>query len=238
VWGRLRSELRVLFAGPWARLRRRGLRAIPFTVVSVLLTLTFWFLWKVERMGPFVHAVGGVRADLPWWEALYKTPLSLFVPAPDLPVWGALAQVLLVFGLAELTLGRVRTLVLAYVATVFGTFSARPMIALGEDHWLGVSDKVGHVLDTGPSAAVVALVVAVTFVRRAWIFFTLIWAAMIAEVIVKPNLAGREHLVAMAAVLVFCVVFDRKWLAGPAADCDAVVWEADKASVRSTRAQR
>lgn len=50
-----------------------------------------------------------------------RTPLSLFAPALDLPVWGALAQILLVFGPAEVRLGRWHTLAVAYPATPAGT---------------------------------------------------------------------------------------------------------------------
>lgn len=153
--------------------------------------------------------LGAVRAEDPLWLALLRTPLSLFVPALDLPVWGALAQILLVFGLAELCLGRWRTLAVAYLATLAGTLYARIGIALGPEGFVGLPASDAQVVDTGPSAAVVGLAVYVCHQRRARFTGALVVLAMVVEVLVKDNLAGREHLAAVAAVLVVCRV--REW---------------------------
>ncbi|MFD0384163.1 hypothetical protein ACFQ2B_23425 [Streptomyces stramineus] len=103
------------------------------TLSAVALTSAFQIVqnqpWGFEP----VQKLGSVQAQLPWWLALLRTPLSLFVPALDLPVWGALAQVLLVFGVAEICLGRWRTLAIAYVATLAGTMYARLAIHIGPD---------------------------------------------------------------------------------------------------------
>ncbi|WTW93124.1 hypothetical protein OG216_06920 [Streptomycetaceae bacterium NBC_01309] len=213
VGAALKGEWQRVIAVPFAELRRRGPRAIPLALVSTALVAFFRIVQEFAWGADLTRVLGGVRADLPLWLALLRTPVSLFVPAPDLPVWGALAQVLVVFGLAELILGRVRTLVIAYLATLAGTMAARVMIALGPDRFLGIDDSLGHVLDTGPSAAVVGLVVALAWVCRAAVLMALVWGLMIAEVAWKPNLAGREHLVAMAAVLVY-VVLGETWRRG------------------------
>ncbi|MFF3337515.1 hypothetical protein [Streptomyces flavidovirens] len=198
-WGRLYADVRTaLVTQQW--------RALPLTLVAVCLTA---LLHAVQNQswgyGP-VQAIGFVRAEDPLWAALLRTPLSLFVPALDLPVWGALAQVLLVFGIAEICVGRLRTLAVAYVATLAGTLYARVGIALGPDSPLGLPASDAQVVDTGPSAAVVGLAVYVC--RRYGAYWTavLVVAAMVAEVCVKTNLAGKEHLAAIAAVLVLCAL--------------------------------
>ncbi len=153
----------------------------------------------------FVENAGAVRAEDPLWTALARTPLSLFVPALDLPVWGALAQILIVFGIAELCLGRRRTLVIALLATLAGTLYARVGVALGPDvPLLGLPTSDARVVDTGPSAAVVGLAVYVGWRYRAYVTAGAVVLAMVVEVLGKENLAGKEHLAAIAAVLVVC----------------------------------
>ncbi len=92
-WGPLRATVRAALAAD-------RLRAAPMTSAAVGLTA----LLQVAQnrswgFGP-VQTPGSVRAEDPLWAALPRTPLSMFVPALDLPVWGALTQLLLVFGIA------------------------------------------------------------------------------------------------------------------------------------------
>ncbi|WP_433571126.1 hypothetical protein [Streptomyces sp. CA-251247] len=204
-----RREWGPLYATVRDALVTRKWRAVPLTLGAVCLTAVFQpaqqYSWGY---GP-VRTIGFVRAEDPLWVALLRTPLSLFVPALDLPVWGALAQILLVFGVAEICLGRWRTLVVAYVSTLAGTTYARIGIAVGPDHLggvIGVPAADAQVVDTGPSAAVVGLAVVVCVRFRAWFTAALVVLAMVAEVLVKNNLAGKEHLAAIAAVLVVCAV--------------------------------
>ncbi|WP_411079422.1 hypothetical protein [Streptomyces sp. cmx-18-6] len=186
------------------------MRALALTLTAVTLTALVQLIQnQAWGYGP-VQNLGAVRAEDPVWLALLRTPLSLFVPALDLPVWGALAQILLVFGLAELCLGRWRTLAVAFAATLAGTLYARIGIALGPDAFLGLPASDAQVVDTGPSAAVVGLAVYVCHGYRAWFTGALVIVAMVVEVLVKDNLAGREHLAAIAVVLVVCGV--REWL--------------------------
>ncbi len=67
----------------------------------------------------------------------------------------------------------------------------------------------GQVLDTGPSAAVVGLFTYLSVIRRAPIVFALTGGSMVWESIVKPNLAGREHLIAVGAAIVLAVLRGR-----------------------------
>ncbi|MGW1839806.1 hypothetical protein [Streptomyces sp. BBFR2] len=201
-WGPLWRAVR----GPLAA---RGLRAIPFTLASVTLTLTLQIVQNQPwGYGP-VQAAGAPTAGTPLWLALLRTPLSLFVPALDLPVWGALAQVLVVFGIAEVTLGRWRTLAMAYLATLAGTLYARLGLRIGPGSPVGLPPGDAWVVDTGPSAAVVGLAVFVCWRLRARVTCALVVAAMAGEVVfIKNNLAGKEHLAAVAATLVVCLVWE------------------------------
>ncbi|MER6604690.1 hypothetical protein ABT282_01915 [Streptomyces sp. NPDC000927] len=196
---------------PLARTVRAGLvaarlRAVPLTLAAVFLTALLHAVQSRPWGVGAVRALGAVRAEDPLWATLLRTPLSLFVPALDLPVWGALAQILVVFGIAEICLGRWRMLAVAYVATLAGTLYARIGIALGPEGPFGLPASDARVVDTGPSAAVVGLAVYVCCVYRAWFTGVLVIVAMVVEVFLKNNLAGKEHLAAIAAVLVLCVV--------------------------------
>ncbi|MEU9959287.1 hypothetical protein [Streptomyces sp. NPDC050982] len=198
------AEWGPLYAAVRAGLVERRLRAIPMTVAAVCLTALTQYVQNQPWGYQFVQNIGAVRAEDPLWPALLRTPLSLFVPALDLPVWGALAQILLVFGIAEICLGWWRTLVIAYVATLAGTLYARVGIALGPHGFLGLPASDSLVVDTGPSAAVVGLAVFLCWRYRAYVTAGVVVAAMVVEVLLKENLAGKEHLAAIAAVLVLC----------------------------------
>ncbi|MFD9910843.1 hypothetical protein [Streptomyces sp. NPDC059063] len=198
-WGDLYATVRdALVARRW--------RAIPMTLAAVALTALFQYVQNQSWGYQFIQNIGSVRAEEPLWLALVRTPLSLFVPALDLPVWGALAQILLVFGIAEICHGWWRTLLVGYAATLAGTLYARLGIALGPDNWLGLPGSDAQVVDTGPSAAVVGLAVFVCWHFRAYVTGALVVVLMVVEVLVKNNLAGKEHLAAIAGVFVLCGV--------------------------------
>lgn len=198
-WG----ELYVTVRGPLLRLRWR---AVPLALTAVCLTAALHFVHNRSWGYDVVQDVGAVRAADPLWLALLRTPLSLFVPALDLPVWGALAQILFVFGIAEICLGRWRTLALAYAATLAGTLYARVGIWLGPDSPLGLPASDAHVVDTGPSAAVVGLAVFLGWRYGARVTAAGVVAAMVIEVVVKENLAGKEHVAAIATMLTLCAL--------------------------------
>ncbi|WP_426363502.1 hypothetical protein [Streptomyces sp. E-08] len=201
-----RREWGPLFTTVRTALVTRRWRAVPMTLAAVCLIALFQLVQNQDWGYQPVQDIGSVRAEDPLWLALLRTPLSLFVPALDLPVWGALAQVLLVFGIAEICLGRWRTLGVAYLATLAGTLYARVGIALGPDSPFGLPASDARVVDTGPSAAVVGLAVYVCWRYRAYWTAGLVVVAMAVEVVIKSNLAGKEHLAAIAAVLVLIAV--------------------------------
>jgi hypothetical protein len=202
-----RAEWGPLYGVVRSVLVRRRLRAIPLALGAVCLAVVLHLLHTQSWGHRFVENIGAVRAEDPLWLALLRTPLSLFVPALHLPVWGALAQIVLVFGIAEICLGRWRTAAVAYGATLAGTLYARVGIALGPEFpLLGLPASDRWVVDTGPTAAVVGLAGVVAWRHRAYVTAGAVVVGMVVEVLVKENLAGKEHLAAIAAVLVVCGV--------------------------------
>ncbi|MEU1414699.1 hypothetical protein [Streptomyces sp. NPDC005731] len=199
----LRGEWHGIVVDPVRRLLRRGSSGLSLAFVAGLGVIFFHAIAQRPTGATAVRILGGVTADLPLWLALLRTPVSLYVPALDLPVWAGITQLFLAFALAELALGRARTLVVSYATTLAGTLTVRGMIALGPG-WcgFGLPPRIGQVLDTGPSAAVVGLFTYLAVVRRAPVVFTLTGGSMVWESIAKPNLAGREHLIAVAAAIV------------------------------------
>ncbi|MGW4728927.1 hypothetical protein ACWEQC_07055 [Streptomyces shenzhenensis] len=199
----LRGEWQGIVVDPLRQLRRRGPFALSLAFLAAFGVIFFHDLAQRPTGALVVWRLGGVTADLPLWLALLRTPVSLYVPALDLPVWAGITQLFLAFALAELALGRARTLAVAYATTLAGTLTVRVMIALGPGWWgLGLPPETGQVLDTGPSAAVVGLFTYISVVRRAPVVFVLTGGSMVWESIAVPNLAGREHLIAVAAAIV------------------------------------
>ncbi|MFC9928996.1 hypothetical protein [Streptomyces sp. NPDC127190] len=201
-----RTEWGLLYVTVREPLVKRRLRVMPMTLSAVALTALLQWVQNQPWGYQPVQDFGAVQAEDPLWLALLRTPLSLFVPALDLPVWGALAQILFVFGIAEVCIGWWRTLTIAYVATLAGTLYARIGIGLGAHAPFGLPWTDAEVVDTGPSAAVVGLAVFVGWRYGAYVTTGAVTAAMVVEVLVKENLAGKEHLAALMAVGLLCLV--------------------------------
>ncbi|MFJ4680867.1 hypothetical protein [Kitasatospora sp. NPDC088783] len=208
------AEWGELFASVKERVVRRRFAAVPLATAATALVLLFSVVQHLPGGDRLVSDIGVVKAALPLDVSLLRTPLSLYVPALDLPVWGALAQVFLVFGVAEIVLGRRLTLVVAYACTLAGTLFARVGVTLGPHHALGFPRWVAYVRDTGPSAAVVALAVVVALRCRAWWTGGAVALSMVVEALLLPNLAGLEHLVAISTAVLIAVwveVFGDYW---------------------------
>ncbi|MCU1454462.1 MAG: hypothetical protein JWN46_2608 [Acidimicrobiales bacterium] len=185
-------------AGPAVRAKKRTRTTGALAVLSALgLVLLSWAHRGHSLM---VEHVSVVRAELPLHVEIARLPASLLSPAPRLPLWGALAQVLLVFWLAELNLGRRLALLLIAVYHASATLAGRVMIQVGPTFplHLGVKHHLVHARDTGPSAAVVGLCAYLSIVCHAPVLGAVVWLAMIGEILWHPDLAGREHLVGMA----------------------------------------
>ncbi|MEU4843690.1 hypothetical protein [Streptomyces gilvosporeus] len=202
-----RAEWGPLLRTGWSALAAKKLRAIPLTLTAVCLTLALQVIQNQPWGYQPVQNIGSVQAYEHIWLALLRTPLSVFVPAPDLPVWGALVQILIVFGLAEICVGWRQMFAVAYLATLAGTMYARLGLWIGPESPIGLPDADKFVVDTGPSAAVVGLAIYVSWRYRAWLTCSLVVASMVFEVLfIKSNLAGKEHIAAVLAVLAVCVV--------------------------------
>ncbi|MFF4696002.1 hypothetical protein [Streptomyces chattanoogensis] len=217
-----RAEWGPLLRTGWSALAARKLRAIPVTLTAVCLTLVLQTVQNQPWGYRPVQDIGSVQAYEHLWVALLRTPLSLFVPALDLPVWGALVQILVVFGLAEICVGWRQMFAVAYLATLAGTMYARIGLWIGPESPIGLPDADKYVVDTGPSAAVVGLAIFVSWRYRAWFTCALVVASMVFEVVfIKNNLAGKEHIAAVLAVLVLCGAWEL-WRPGKPRDAQRV----------------
>ncbi len=193
----VRSEWRTLTRmSPGRDHWRRPALSLGITACA-LIVVAAW----LQQMHPgFGRLVLGEQASLWWPVAVARMPGSLFAPALRLPMWGALAQVLFCFGLAETHLGWRTSVAVAAVTHALATASARVFIALGPHAplHLGLPNWVSWQRDTGPSAAVVGLGTYLGVTLRVPILTSLLVGVMVIETFLKPDLADREHLVAIA----------------------------------------
>lgn len=138
---------------------------------------------------------GGVRADLPWWEELLRLPVSAFLPTSELPLLGAIAQLLIVIGLGELIAGRSSTIAVAAGGQIVSSLAARMMIASGGA--VGLAAFQAGVLDTGPSGMTTA--VGAWLLARGRCYWCLGALAVVlgCGALVENDLDGREHLIAL-----------------------------------------
>jgi hypothetical protein len=203
------GELDRVFRPVLVEVRARGWRAIPLSLASAALIAIFALLQHTDPGWWLVEHVAAVYQALPIWLIVLRLPLSMFAPAPDLPAWGAVAQVLVVFGVAEVQLGRWRTLLLAVCANALTTLSARLMWIVSAVLGVGTPQIDAYELDTGPSTVVVALSVYVLLRCRAYILLSAIAVAMVLETVLLPNLAGREHLVSLGLGAAAYLIGDR-----------------------------
>jgi hypothetical protein len=197
VIGRLRAEGRALFWPPWQALRANGPAAFPLALGCVMLIGLFALIQHSVSGWWVIEHVAGVYQALPIHLILLRLPLSLFAPAPNLPAWGAMLQVLVVFGISEIHIGRWRTLIAAVAVNCLTAVAAHLMVVIGLHLVIGTPQIDAYQLDTGPSTSVVALSVYVALRCRAYLALGITAAAMAGEAIALPNLAGREHLVAL-----------------------------------------
>lgn len=192
----VREELERLFGGPTSR-RRLGALPLVGLATAVLIVAAAW----VQRIHPGVGRLFfDEQASLGWSIAVLRLPGSLVAPAMRLPLWGALAQVLFCFGLAEARLGRRTTLLIIGLTHAVATASARVFVAIGPraPFDAGLPQWVRWQRDTGPSAAVVGLGTYLGVTLRLPVLTSLLVGSMVVETLYLPDLADREHLVAIA----------------------------------------
>jgi len=205
-------DMIVFFSVPVRDLRARRLMAIPGTIVCVAL---IGLLWVIQSFRPgglaFVQHVAGVRQGEPLWEVLLQLPLSMFAPAPQLPAWGAMTQVLVAFGISECWLGWRKMLAIAMLTSAVTSMAARGMVYASNWLHIGTPQIDNFQVDTGPSVAVVALLIYLALRLRTYWVVALTAVSMGGEAAILPNLAGREHLVAISLGIVTYFVVDKWW---------------------------
>ncbi|MEV5978954.1 hypothetical protein [Streptomyces sp. NPDC052114] len=218
----LLREWRTVVAEPCRGLWERGPLGIALALFAAVAVIGLHEFQQTALGADVLRVLSEVRADQPLWLSLLRTPVSMFVPAVDLSAWGGLPRLILAFALAELVFGRVRALVVAYAATLAGTLGARVLIALGPDR-LGLPAEAAHAVDTGASAAIVGLFAYTAVALRAPVLYVAAVVPTVAGSIAEPNLAGREHLIAVAVAMVLGAVLHRTRRTVPGGAGPAVV---------------
>lgn len=212
AYARLRAEAAAVFGPPWRAARAGKLAAFPVALTCTALIGVFALIQHTTAGWWVVEHVAGVYQALPLPLILLRLPLSMLAPAPDLPAWGAMLQVLVVFALSEVHLGRMRTIITAVCVNGLTTVSARIMVIIGLQLAIGTPQVDQYELDTGPSTVVVALSIYVALKCRAYLILTITAVAMAGEAIALPNLAGREHLVALGLGVAAYLIGERRRL--------------------------
>lgn len=193
--------------------RARGVAGFSLTIA---MSGALVVLWVLDRTLPGRHLVDDccvVRASEPLHVELARLIGSIFAPAPHLPLWGAVLQVVVVVGLAELLLGWRWVLAVGLACHVAATLAARGMFAVGPHH-LGVFAlplSVATERDTGPSALTVGLA-GWLVVRERLRSLTVVYVIGVATatLLSATSLAGIEHLVA-AGVGMLLGLAGRAW---------------------------
>jgi hypothetical protein len=187
----------------WANVRQgwsRGARPW-FALCVAAATAVVYALMGHEAFRTFLWGAGGVSASLPLKLELARLPLSLFLATPYLPVWAACAQILAVFGIGELVLGRRLTIALVITGHFGATLVARVVLDAVHGSVLGLTPALIHVLDTGPSAATTAVGACLLIVARMNRSAALLSVALVVAYLVAPGVDGVEHLVALVSGL-------------------------------------
>lgn len=207
------AEWGTLFGTVREHVARKRFASIPLAVVATFLILLFSIVQHLPgRVVRHPDRRDQSRAAARRIAAAH--PVVALRAGPGPAGLGALVQVLLVFGIAEIVLGRKATLFIAYACTLTGTIYARIGVRLGPEHLFGLPGAVAHMRDTGPSAAVVALAICIAWKSRAWFTGAAVMAAMLGEAVLVPNLAGQEHIVAIITAVLIAAsgeVFGSYW---------------------------
>lgn len=169
-----------------------ALAAASATAVAVLAILN-----HQRGAGALLTNCCAERASLPVPLDLMRLPGSLFAPSPMLPAWGSIVQVLLVVGLAEAAVGRMKTSAVALLGHGVATVAARFFLWLGPGWPLGLAAASRAALDTGPSAATLSVAAYLAVVTRSRVLGVAFVALMVAATVTAPGLAASEHVVAL-----------------------------------------
>jgi hypothetical protein len=191
-------------------------------------------LLHVSATRPVIRALADVRADLPLPTELARLPISALVPTADLPLWLAVAQLLVVVGLGELLFARRLVVLVAVAGHILPTLAARWMLDLGPANLLGLPRYLAAEIDTGPSAlttAVGGFLLVRCGARRTAV---LLGTALLLADRISPGLDGREHLLALIVGVVAAVLLarhDRAEAAAPIVPALRLRWAVGTLSV-------
>ncbi len=183
------------------RARDRGVRGFA-VAIGLCLLICLGTVIRLDEFGTagshWLNACCAERDGYPLHRWLARLPGSLIAPAPELPVWGSLAQILVVIGIAEAAMGRLATVIVGLVGHFVSAIAARVLLSAGS----GVPGALPHidryVLDTGPSAATVALTAYLVVVLRCPMLGAVAASGIAAAAFEHSGLAASEHLVAWA----------------------------------------
>lgn len=190
---------------------RAGGRPVVATVAALAAVVcTALYRWPPSHV--LICRAGAVRASLPLPVELSRLPLSAFLPTPELPLVAAVGQLLVVVGLAELLLGRFRTVAVAVLAHSVATLSARFLIQLGPATVVGLTRGEAHLLDTGPSVITAALGSYLLMSYRARRCLVVLAGGLFVAALMQNDIDGREHFVALLCGTMAPIVARREWL--------------------------
>lgn len=185
-------RLTMLARDGWDRGTRPWL-ALSATLAAVLVATMLHF----HLLHPELWRSGDVYASLPLTTELARMPMSLFLPTPYLPLWGACLQLLVVLGLGELILGRWLTVMVAIAGHFGSTLVARAVLDSVHGYVFGLSPSLAHVFDTGPSAATTAIGACLLVCARTSRCVVLLSVALLGAALFVPGVDGIEHVMAL-----------------------------------------
>lgn len=194
----LRDDIFGLVSPLGTAARRRGVLAFPLTLFCCAVVIVLAALYQLPRDHVFIRRHLLEYGALSWPATLLRLGPSLFAPATALPFWGAIAQVAVCIAGCEVLLGRRTTVTVGLLSHAVATLSARILMALGTSVAVGLSAHYLAQSDSGPSAATTALGVYLALTRRSRVLLGIMLAWPVIEAIVRPGLAEREHVVALA----------------------------------------
>lgn len=175
-------------------LRRRRWCTVSLAAAGSALTVVCALAERVLHDPSWLTDATAERASLPMTIALERLPGSLFAPAPDLPLWGAVAQLALAAAVAQAVCGAARAVGVGLGAHVTATLVARVTLALGPLVPLAMPAATRFVLDTGPSAASLGLAAYVCTRLRCGVVLAMLAAEPVVELCIRPTtLAAHEH---------------------------------------------
>lgn len=185
-----------VFGAVGRRGREHGVRGFSIAIALCVVLAVVSALDSRHGGQHWIDSCCGERDGYPLRLWLLRLPGSMIAPPPGLPVWGSLLQVLVVVGIAEASVGRRWTIAVGLAGHLLSGIAARVLLDIGPGMFGGLPPVDRFVLDTGPSAATVALTAYLALVLRVPILGTLAAAGVVLAMFAHSDLAGREHAVA------------------------------------------